>query len=104
MLQSWLVLALISAGLLGNLVVLTRWRSFRTSGSVLARNLAVGSIAALLVSAGFAFDLFTQVWVARPASISGPAIILFGVIFFVLSVAAVAALFVSRHRHSCSAA
>jgi hypothetical protein len=104
MLQSWPVLALIFAGLLGNLVVLVRWRSFRTYGSLFARNLAIGSIAALLASAGFAFDLFTQVWVARPGSISGPALAVFSVLFLVLSVAAVAVLLISRHRHNRAAA
>jgi drug/metabolite transporter (DMT)-like permease len=104
MLQSRPVLALISAGLLGNLVVLVRWRRFRTSGSLLARNLAIGSLAACLAAVGFAFDVFTQVWVARPGSISGAALVLCGVLFLALSIAAVAAMLVSRHKHSHAAA
>ena len=104
MLQSWPVLALVGVGLLGNLAVLFCWRRFHSFGSLLARKLAIGSLATFVVAAGFAFDVFTQVWVARPASISGPATVLFGVLFLVLALAAVAALIVSRYRHGHAAA
>ena len=100
MLQSWLVLALIFFGVFGNLAVLVSWRRFRPSTALLARNLAIASLVALMTAIGFAFDAFTQVWVARPNSISGQAVLVCGTLFLVLSAAGVVALLVSRRKDS----
>jgi len=103
MLQSWLVLALIILGVLGNLVVLFLWRRSCLSGALLARNLAIASLMALMLAAGFALGVFTQIWVASPGSLLGPAAIVSGALFLVLSSAGVATLIISRHRDSHAA-
>jgi hypothetical protein len=104
MLQSWIVPLLITLGLLCNLAVLIRGRRPSSFWAFLARNLAIASLVALLLAAGFAFDVFTQIWVARPNSISGPAVVVSGTLFLFLSVAGLVALLVSRRKDSDAAA
>jgi hypothetical protein len=104
MLQSLIILALFSLGLLGDLVVLARWRKPRVLGSLLARNMAIASLSLLVLAFAFALDIFTQVWVARPESISGPAFAACALLFLMLSIASITTLIVVQHRHSRAAA
>ena len=96
MTQSIAILFLALAGLLGNLLVLTKWRKLR---AVRSRNLTIAALICFGSTILFAIDLFTQVWVARPGAISGPMFLGSGFAFLGFSVAAVATLIASRRRH-----
>ncbi|MBD9478384.1 hypothetical protein [Pseudoxanthomonas sp. PXM02] len=101
MIKSVVITSLAGAAAIGNLYVLAKWRRPRARGS---RNLAVTSLACLAIAVLLAFDLFTQIWVARPNSISKPMFLGFGFASIVLSAAAVVT-FVARwrkHRHAAA--
>jgi hypothetical protein len=101
MTQSLAIIILAVAGLLGDIIVLAKWRKFRAVGS---RNLAIAAIIFFASALFFAFDMFSQVWVARPGAISGPMFLGSGFTFLVLSAAAVTALIARRQRHGQAAA
>jgi uncharacterized membrane protein YhiD involved in acid resistance len=101
MTQSTAILVLALAGVLGNIIVLAKWRKVRAAGS---RNLAIAALICLGSALLFAFDLFTQVWVARPSAISGSMFLSSGFAFLGFTAAAVVTLIASRRRHGHAAA
>ncbi len=91
----------IAAALLGNILVFITWRK---QNARLSRNLSIASLAGFAFAIFFCFDLFTQVWVASPGSISGPALLWSGAFFLLLSAAAVITLIArwQKHRHAAA--
>jgi hypothetical protein len=86
MVFSLALLSAVFAALLGNILVFITWRR---QNARLSRSLSVASLAAFVISVLCCLDLFTQVWVASPGSISGPALLWPGALFLLLSASAV---------------
>ena len=101
MITSFAVMSAALAALLGDIIVFVLWRK---KNAILSRNLAIASCIAFAVAILCIFDLFTQVWVASPDSVSGPVLIGSGLIFLCLSAAAVATLIArwQKSRHAAA--
>ena len=101
MIFSIVLLSAILAAMLGNILVFVAWRK---RNARLSRNLSIASLIAFVIAICFCFDLFTQVWVASPESISGPALLWSGALFLLLSAAAVVSLIARWYKHRHAAA